>query len=198
MIRKSDIPFYAFSFGFSVCLWALSGLIMCSTSSCGGNGANRPENKQHVELDDSSIKIDLVRPFPNEEWTAIEVVGATEIVVERQGVKQNVVLLRVCEFENSPAKATAAIDSLKRLVLGKSVVVDYRDPEVKRVDDRGRLPAYVYLAPLLEERAILVNVEMVRRGLLKIDMSKGEGKYAKVFRDAELESRAGSFAGCNR
>ena len=104
----------------------------------------------------------------------------------RYGRKDEAVrLLRIDTPERGRQGYREATEAMRKLVVGKEVVLEFETPGVEERDRYGRLLAYVFLGDLN------VNVEMVRLGWTPFWTKYGEGRYTLAFEKAEREARTG-------
>lgn len=109
-------------------------------------------------------QLDLIRiePLPDEIFCPlIEVIDGNTIVVEYEGEEEQVRLIDV----DSPAKGEPgyeeAAQTLKELLAGKDVLLEFDPPGKPQRDDMGRLVAQVFIKRT--QKPVNVNVEMTRR-----------------------------------
>lgn len=110
----------------------------------------------------SEIELTRIEPLPDEIFCPlIEVVDGNTIVVEYEGEEEQVRLMDV----ETPAKGEPgyeqATQTLKELLAGKDVLLEFDSPGKPERDDKGRLVAQVFIKRT--QKPINVNAEMSRR-----------------------------------
>lgn len=99
----------------------------------------------------------LAEPRP-----VLRVFDATTLLVEIEGKPVQLGLLGVDAPDRGPG-ADAILRCTTQMLLGETVYVEY-DPRFAELDDRGRLPAYVFRAP----DGLFVNLELIRQGYARL------------------------------
>lgn len=114
------------------------------------------------------------------------VLGVTDgdtLRVEYQGHEERIRMLRINTPERGAPGSKQATDCLKGWVQGRTVALEFEVPGQEERDNYKRLLAYVFVGETN------VNLELVRQGWSHFYDRHGEGRYAKLFREAEKEAR---------
>jgi len=112
------------------------------------------------------------------------VIDGDTLLVLRGGSAERVRLLRIDAPERNEPGYRESKETLRRLVEGRDVALQFERPAIEERDRYGRLLAYV-LAD-----GVNVNVEMVRLGRARFWEKYGAGRLAQQFRRAEEQARA--------
>lgn len=116
------------------------------------------------------------------EYALDRVIDGDTIRIWYQGQSESVRLLRINTPERGRPGYGEATESLRELIGGRSVALEFENGEIER-DRYDRLLAYVFAD------GVNANVEQVRRGWSDFWTRYGEGKYAAQFREAEEQAK---------
>lgn len=111
------------------------------------------------------------------------VIDGCTIIVERDGKSETVRLLGIDTLSKDNKFYDGAKMALSKLIEGKKVELEFRNPDQEERDQFGNLLCFVHL------KKMNVNVEMVRQGFCHFSPDKGAGIMAQKFEKAESEAR---------